>query len=475
MDVSELPYYPMRDFEPLMKGLVIGGVGIVHVFLAQFAVGAGALLCYLQWLAGRAREPDARAFVDGFFKTLVLVSFVLGALSGVAMWLVAIQVSPRTIGLMVAEFHWLWAAEWTLFALEVVAGYCFYRYGPELEDAQRLRLLVLYAVASWLSLFVINGILSWQLTPGGWTESGSLLAGFFNPSFWPSLLFRTVVSLCLAALAACLVVNTMHALSRERMSALIRRFAHLLAPMASMPALGAWYLAILPADSRGWVLGGSAAMSLFLNVAVVASLLIGAYAALGLWRGRLFINAATAALLCALAFGATAGGEFVREGVRKPYTVRGALYSNSITPAEVRRLRATGSVALDPYPLLDAGRYPTDELRRGAKVLRFQCSVCHTLEGVNGLAHLTGAWSAEQLRLNVANLQHTKTFMPPFAGNARDLEALVQLLLWVRAGRPGAWSEEDDAELRARLDRMLEEAGTEAGFAGAEARGGAGR
>ncbi len=29
------------DFGPLMKGLAIGGLGIVHVFLAQFAIGGG--------------------------------------------------------------------------------------------------------------------------------------------------------------------------------------------------------------------------------------------------------------------------------------------------------------------------------------------------------------------------------------------------------------------------------------------------
>jgi hypothetical protein len=31
--------YPNNDFGPAMKGLVIGGLGIFHVFLAQFAIG----------------------------------------------------------------------------------------------------------------------------------------------------------------------------------------------------------------------------------------------------------------------------------------------------------------------------------------------------------------------------------------------------------------------------------------------------
>ncbi len=36
-----IEYYPVLDVSPLMKGLVIGGLGIVHVFLVQFAIGAG--------------------------------------------------------------------------------------------------------------------------------------------------------------------------------------------------------------------------------------------------------------------------------------------------------------------------------------------------------------------------------------------------------------------------------------------------
>ena len=81
---SPVPYYPVNEFGPLMKGLVIGGVGIFHVFLAQFAIGGGMLLYYFERL-GQRGVPDARRFVDSTFRVLVLVSFVVGALSGVAL------------------------------------------------------------------------------------------------------------------------------------------------------------------------------------------------------------------------------------------------------------------------------------------------------------------------------------------------------------------------------------------------------
>ena len=338
--------YPVVDFAPAMKGMVIGGVGIVHVFLAQFAIGGGMLLLYFEWLRQSGRVPHARALVSSYFQFLVLLSFVAGAVTGVGMWLTTIAVSPRTIGVMVDQFHWIWAVEWTFFALEVVAGYTFYKVGDRLSDRDRLRLLGLYSVASWFSLFWINGILSWQLTPGG----EGFWSGFFNPSFFPSLLYRTIVSLTLAALAACAVINVLD-LEREKRRELIGRAAMLLAPMALMPVLAGWYLAVIPDDSRGWLLGGSPAMTLFVAAAAGTSLLIGAYGIVGLLRRRLYINGATALLLLALAFGATAAGEFAREGARKPYTVRGHLYANSITPAEVvelRRNRLGGDRSLPP-------------------------------------------------------------------------------------------------------------------------------
>ena len=62
-----------------------------------------------------------------------------------------------------------------------------------------------------------------------------------------------------------------------------------------------------------------------------------------------------------------------------------------------------------------------------------------------------------QLRLNVAKLQRTKGFMPPFAGNADDVEALVQLVRWEIAGAPATWPE---TATPPDIARWLDEAGT---------------
>ena len=458
--------YPINDFGPLMKGLAIGGLGIFHVFLAQFAIGGGFLMCYLQWLDMNKKSTVARAFLDSYFKFLVLVSFVMGAVTGVAMWFTSIQVSPRTIGLMVSSFHWVWATEWTFFSLEVVSGYAFYRYGKHLTDQARLTLLILYTVAAWFSLFWINGILSWQLTPGDWVNSKSVWVGFFNAGFWPSLLYRTVASMSIAALVGLVVVNCIPNLQRSQREQLVRQVARMLIPMVLMPFLGAWYIGSMPADSRAWATGGSVAMTMFLAIAVGSSALVGIYSLVALWFGRLYINGATSALLVLLAFGASAGGEFVREGVRKPFTVRETLYSNSIHKDEVAALRIDGlSTHPDEYPLRHADRYANDQLKQGALVFREQCSVCHTIGGMNAIDELTSSWSVEQMRLNIAQLQQTKPFMPPFAGTALEVEALVQFLSWNHQDNPDVWpmtsAQDDFGAIAGRIQGYLDEAGSE--------------
>jgi len=149
------------------------------------------------------------------------------------------------------------------------------------------------------------------------------------------------------------------------------------------------------------------------------------------------------------------------------------MYSNSILPEHVARLREVGCLADDPYPLRDAGRYPSDQVRAGAKVFRRQCAVCHTVSGTNGVAELTGSWDVGQMRMNIAKLQHTKPFMPPFAGTAEELEALVQFLKWSSSGRPAKWDAVQDAGTRSQIESWLDEAGADP--AGPEQRTAAGR
>ena len=362
----------------------------------------------------------------------MLVSFVVGAITGVGMWFTTIQVSPRTIGLMVHAFHWLWAIEWTFFCLEIASGYLFYRYGPRLPDRGRMTLLVTYSFAAWFSLFWINGILSWQLTPGRWHETHNVWDGFFNPSFWPSLLFRTVTSMTIAALVACVVANILPRLEREDREQIVHRAARFLVPMVLMPLLAVWYFLAIPRRQplvgAGRQRGDDAVLCLGRRG---SSVLVGAYALFGPGAAAALHQRGDGPALVVAGLRGDRGRRVrPRRRAQAVHDPAPALFQldhrGEVEGAPRARLHDRRSLsAAKCRPVSDSS-----SSRKGRRSFRNLCSVCHTVDGANGLMHLTGTWSAEQMRLNIAKLQRTKPFMPPFAGNAEEVEALVQWLRW---------------------------------------------
>lgn len=54
--------------------------------------------------------------------------------------------------------------------------------------------------------------------------------------------------------------------------------------------------------------------------------------------------------------------------------------------------------------------------------------------------------------------------MPPFAGTPEELEALVQLIGWIAAGRPTSWDLSHDGHVLDGIRRRMDEAGTGPGI-----------
>ena len=323
----------IQDYGPHTKGIVIGGLGILHVFLGELAAGGGLFLCYLEWLRRTGRSRSAGRFMSGHFQALVLVSFVLAAVTGLAMWIASIQ-APAQGRRMVDEFHWLWATAWTLLP-RAVSGYAFLRYKDRLSGRGRLLLLVLYTAAAWFSLFWISGTLSFELTRGPVGRTHNVWTGFFNASFWPSLMFRTVAAMAIAALASCVVINVASSLEQQARHELIGHATRFLVPLVVMPLVGVWFLTSIAPDNRPGVLGANVTTTTFVGIGIGGSLLMGGYALGVLWYQRFYLDGIAAAVLCAMALAATAGGEFVRESVRQPCSIDQALDNGSSLHADL--------------------------------------------------------------------------------------------------------------------------------------------
>lgn len=430
-------FYPQFDVPRLGGGMLIAGIAILHVVVAHFAVGAGIFTAIAETFARRRGDTLILRFLRDNSRFIILLPFVFGALSGVGIWFSISLVNPRATSLLIHNYVWGWAIEWVLFAVEIVAGYAYYYTWDTVSPRRHLALGWIYAVAAFLSLVVINGILAFMLTPSDWLilrERGhydaAFWSGFLNPTYWPSLVMRTLSSLALAGIFVCVLVNCLRSYTRDERKHVINYGAYCLAPIILMAPASIWYFNHVPEQSRLMATGGGAiAMTLFLSFGVVFSLMIGLYAYFGLIRHKLYVSLETSVLLAAMALVTTGSAEFVREGIRKPYVVWGYLWSNNISnrPAEYEAINRDGILTRVPWIVDPAVAVSAPPIDRGQWIFQAQCSQCHTIRGVNGIKPLV-AYDRPLIRHSIEHLHALKPFMPPFVGTEREKDDLADYL-----------------------------------------------
>src|SRR5512143_3586763 len=175
-------------------GLLIAAVAILHVFISHFAVGGGLFLVVAERKARREQDKALLGFVRALSRGFVLLTLVLGSLTGVGIWLTIGLVQAQATSALVTTFVWAWATEWTFFAVEVAAAMVYFYGWDRLEPRTHLAVGWVYFVAAWASLAVIAGILAFMLTSRSWVRTGRFVDGFFNPGYLPMVVLRTAVA-----------------------------------------------------------------------------------------------------------------------------------------------------------------------------------------------------------------------------------------------------------------------------------------
>jgi cytochrome d ubiquinol oxidase subunit I len=430
--------YPIWDVA-FGGGVLIGVIAILHVLVSHFAIGGGIVMAVAEARLVRRPDPPLRALLKRSSLMLILVSTVFGALSGVGIWFVIGLVQPAATSALIHTFVWGWAIEWAFFLLEVVTALAWYATWDRVRPRTHLLLIVLYAVAAWMSLVIIQGILAFMLTPGRWLETHAFWDGFLNPTYLPGILFRTGVCLLLAGgymtLAA---LREKDAAARSRLVRMLAGF-EVAGIVLAVPGLLAWE-GVLPADVRSLFLGvkpliaGLGVTHRHLLWALLASALL-ALVALIIPR---FVRWPQAVVALLAAFGLLAGYERVREGARKPFVIRGYMFSNGILVSEIASLNRDGILSKAKWAAHDAGAAPVS---RGRAVFRAECASCHTLDGYLSIRKRTAAADADFLTLFLTALRDDGprwaarppqkpdyAFMPPFVGTDEELSALVAYL-----------------------------------------------
>lgn len=422
--------YPLWEVPILGGGMVIAIIAIVHVMVAHFAVGAGLFVAVTEYRAIRYGRPLLRRFLKDFSFFLVLVSFVFGALTGVGIWFSIALVSPAATSALIHQYVWGWATEWVFFIIEILAGYIYYYTWDRLDEKKHLLVGCIYAFAAFMSLVIINGILSFMLTPGTWVQTKSFWDGFFNPTFWPSTILRTISALSLAAIYVIIAVNLAKDYTKEERHEIIREAGLWLMPLILMIPVSLWYFTGVSAPAKDLVTGQSIAMMMFFMIGAAASTIIGFYGYFGLILNKRNTNLETAFMLLMIAFLATGSMEFVREGIRKPFIIYNYMYSNGILVDEVAKLNQDGVLGWAPWTALAQG-YKPEALppeKRGQALFRAQCMQCHTYNGANGIMPLIKNWPADSIHHAIENLHTEHYYMPPFVGPGKDMNSLTEHL-----------------------------------------------
>ena len=384
-------------------GVLIAVIAILHVLVSHFAIGGGIVMAVAEARLVRRPDPTLRALLKRSSLMLILVSTVFGALSGVGIWFVIGLVQPAATSALIHTFVWGWAIEWAFFLLEVVTALAWYATWDRVRPRTHLLLIVLYAIAAWMSLVVIQGILAFMLTPGRWLETHGFWDGFLNPTYLPGVLFRTGVCLLLAG--AYMMLAALREKDRAARGRLVRFLAGFEAVGVLLAALGleAWKSA-LPEEIQSLFLGVKpllatlAATHRYLLWALLASAFL---ALLALVLPRL-VRWPQAVVALLAAFALLAGYERVREGARKPFVIRGYMFSNGVLVSEVAALNRDGILSKARWAAHEAAPTP---LSRGRAVFRAECASCHTLDGYLGIRKRTAAADADFLTLFLTALR----------------------------------------------------------------------
>ena len=439
--------YPLWDVPYIGCGWVIGIVAIFHVMISQFAVGGGFYLAMAEHKALREGRRDWLDVIKAHSRFFLVLTAVFGTVSGVGIWFAIGLASPEGTSTLIHNFVFAWAIEWVFFMVEVAAIAVYYYSWGRIPDKLHLQVGWLYAVVSFFTLFIINGILSFKLTPGSaWLavagtgqETTQFWAALFNPGFWPSLFLRMGICCSLAGVWALVTCSRISSETLELKAEFIGWTAKWLLPLfISMPILLFFYLYQVPEAQRVLLTLGvnTAAPGLFTMVtrtiivflASSVTMVVAVYLFAVCWPRDFTLPQAAVLVLVALCLIGSA--EYLREMLRKPYLVQGHIYSNGVRTKAIETFNRDGYLAHTLWVRETGDR----TLARGEAMYRGQCMICHTIDGYRPTRTLLAGRDRAAISNFLTVLSEHKpdspyyAFMPQLVGTPEEIKALGDYL-----------------------------------------------
>jgi cytochrome bd ubiquinol oxidase subunit I len=438
--------YPLWVVPYLGGTWIIGIISIIHVYISHFAVGGGIFLALAEELAYRRNDERMYGYLKQHSRFFLLLTTVAGAVTGVGIWFSISLVNPDGIHSLIQSFTLAWAEEYLFFVAELATAFAYYYTWDRLSREKHLLLARLYAIFSIFTLVIINGILTFMLTPGKWLSTHNWMDGVFNPTYFPSLCIRLLIMLAIAGMYA-LITSSLIKESKFR-TVMVRYAAKWLLPVFILgPLATIWFLTQVPQASIETVFTGIQtsgvgnfsvlARALYLSLVLSGTILLFAFFGPYLNPKAFTFRIAVLFLICGLA--ATASTEWMREMLRKPYVVYNYLYSNGLHKSDLDEISREGFLQKGKWASALAQQCTTD-VERGEAVFRFQCMACHTADGYRSMRRLLGSRDEDAI-ISLLNILKEKDasknnyigIMPPLAANDTELRYLAKYLATLNA------------------------------------------
>lgn len=434
--------YPVWDVPLLGSGWIIGLIAIFHVMISHFAVGGGFYLILAERKARRENRADWLEVVRTHSRFFLILTAVFGTVSGVGIWFAIGLASPQSTSALIHNFVFGWAMEWCCFIVEIAAIAVYYATWDRISPEKHMQVGWVYAWTSFATLAIINGILTFMLTPGKtWLsvagtgrEASEFWAAFFNPTYWPSLVLRSLTCCALAGVWALVTTSRIDGFAQPALKgSVIRWSARWLYPsFILLPPALAWYLFSIPENSRevlqlGVSTIGSGMFTQVARAALVTTMSSATILAVVYFLARKNpkdFGLGHAISIVFLALAATGATEHAREMIRKPYTIGSYMYSNGIRQSEVAHYNQAGFTTGSLWTGNDVGE----------AMFRGQCMNCHTVDGYRSIRQLLHGRDRAAIGKILATLHDDpakspyKIYMPPLVGTSAEVSALGDYL-----------------------------------------------
>ncbi len=408
--------YPFWD-TGVGYGVLMAAIAVLHVFISHFAIGGGLYLVIAEARARRANDTFMLDFLKKLSRFFVMASVVLGALTGVGIWFIIGLLNPAATEVLIHNFVWGWAIEWTFFVVEIASALLYYYGWDRMSAKGHLILGWIYFAAAWLSLVVINGIVAFMLTPGNWLTTGNFWSGFFNPTYWPSLVFRTGICVMLAGIYAIAVASTYKPDADKARLIRFNAVWGVIGLVIMAPAFY-WYIKSIPADIITTAIERMAAP---MRAADYSGWLAAALAVVLILFGFILpkrANIVVGVLLMALGLTYFGAFEWTRESLRKPYVITGYMYANGVEVSKAKDYQSAG--------YLNEIAFHTEN--PAADLYRRLCRSCHTMTGYKALKPHYDGTNAEFIAGTIIGLSVMQPNMPPFQGTEQEAKLLAEYI-----------------------------------------------